>query len=370
MATITSPPTHTARARTATARRTSVELPVYATIPLEEAPTFSHSKDLSLNSREVLRELLESWADNGCQHLPSNHFAWIGRISRDDFERAKDDLCRRGLLIQKQLGEDKARSIFPSRQALSLFFREGPSALKLTGKAKVLQPTEQIDILHLDATLSALQTVKFLSENGTATPSAISRALRWSNESTVFWLKHLSKENCIAGNQARDALVLTAEGSEALTFLRNRLMPTNKAHNRFNPESSLDLHSEIPRILQHLAIHTGFSLGFSEREIQVALGLRDRSARGLKALDELVTAGVLTREKHRLNQQHPELKRLVSGTMLYRIASPEPIAGTPPTDLLTLAEEIKKGVTSTQRTRRAKAQSYLSGDSSGDGTLK
>jgi hypothetical protein len=265
-------------------------------------------------------------------------------------------LRRFGLLLHQEAREKETAGLLPSRQAIAVLWSEPRTVLALTGNAAITQPSATLDSLHVDARLSLLQSIDFLAPHGDVTAEALSRALRWSHQGVMHWIKRLAGDDLISINARRTGVLLTKDGEQALADL-SRIRGPIISETRFSRKNLPGhLRTEIPAVIKKLSILTDYSLGFSLREIGEALGLPYRAAVRSKALSDLIAEGTILQEKCHYDRYHQELKRLSSTTVLYRLSPTAVQVGAPSTDLTKLAQEIRNGMTSRQRTDRIKRE--------------
>lgn len=351
-----SPQRLSGRERSRTQRPAAVQVPDYAVVELLESSVVTAGPQ-AIPSRfalEVLTEFFEAWADNHCKPLPLDHTFWLERASRNAIDDAMTALKRVGLLIFREARDKEPAGLLPSRHAISLLWRDPRNVLALTGNAAILQPSATFDSLHVDARLSLLRTIEFLSPHGDVTAQALSRALSWSPQGVSHWMKRLAGNDLIEMNARATGVLLTKDGAQVLADLSRFRGPISSPTRFSRKNLPEDLRTEIPAIIKRLSILTDYSLGFSLREIGEALGLPYRATIRSKALSELIAEGTILQEKRHYDMHHHELKRLSSPTVLYRLALTASQVGEPSTDLTKLAQEIRSGMTSRQRTDRIK----------------
>ncbi len=349
-----SPQRLSGRERSRTQRAAAVQSPDYAVVELHESSVITAGRHVSLSrfALEVLTEFFEAWADNHCKPLSVDHTFWLERASRNAIGDAMIALKRVGLLIHQAARDKEPAGLLPSREAISVLWSELRTVLAFTGNAAIAQPSANLEALHVDARLSLLQTIDFLAPHGDVTAEALSRVLRWSPQGVIRWIKRLAGDELIDINARQTGVLLTKDGEQALADLsriRGPIMPQTRFSRKNLPG---DLRTEIPAILKKLSILTDYSLGFSLCEIGEALGLPYRAAIRSKALSDLIAEGTILQEKCHYDIRHHELKRLSSPTVLCRLAPNASRVGEPSTDLTKLAQEIRSGMTSRQRTDR------------------
>jgi hypothetical protein len=167
-------------------------------------------------------------------------------------------------------------------------------------------------------------------------------------------MKKLAAQQLIALNSTATGVLLTQEGLETLKDMQ-------KLRSRSKPRLSADASpalcersAAVPGVIAQLTKLTGFTLGLSLREINLALEIDPRRPSREKLIDPLVQKGVLLRGKYRLDKNHPELARLPGVTMLYRLAEPLEVHDKPNAVITQLARDIVAGKVETKRMRNSK----------------
>jgi hypothetical protein len=318
-------------------------MPHYVTVPLqraEHAPRIPTSP-IPAMSLTVLKEYVEEWADNGFRPLPLDHRIWVDRASQGAVEDFSQPLFRAGLLSYELDQKGRAVGVAPSKQGIEFLWRSSSEVASLTGNAAMAQPTAAYDALHTNARLDILATIVHLAPHGDVTLNVLARCLAWPPDAVTRWISKLVSKELVALNSNQTGLIVSSRGHEVLTDLRqfaNKIRP--KAVREHSPSTDA-MRVAVPEVIAHLANLTGCKRGFSGREIGTALNLTPQVLRRINWLQSLVDDGILLSTLCEPDRSDAELRRLSTGTWLYRLARPIEITTSANSSITAIADQIK-----------------------------
>lgn len=320
-------------------------LPEYATVPLrpaEQAPRIQ-ATSIPAMSLMAFKEYVEAWADNSFQPIALDARIWVDRATLGTVDDYTMKLLREGFLRYEYNPEGRCVGIMPSKEGIGFLWRSLSMVASLSGNAAIIQPTTSLDSLHTNARFDLLATVNCLVPYGDVTYAVLERSLPWPSPSLTNWIRKLISQDLVMLNARQTGLVLTPNGVETLMGLQSPKSKPREINERIHLPSAERVKATVPEAVWHLSRLTGFSKGFSAREIGTVLGLSPQIFRRIDWLTPLVNEGILIRERGQQELGDPELGRLTTSTWLYRLAKPLEVSGPPSEAFAAVAQRLLEG---------------------------